>query len=85
MVALIFISFLAVVFYWQLRNVKSGKTSKKKAIGLYAGYTITLIILYGSVFMALVGIEELTHTAIIGEGYARTLATVIVGVTFPPS
>ncbi|MEH6813343.1 MAG: hypothetical protein V7677_12500 [Motiliproteus sp.] len=81
MVTLIFLSFLAVVFYWQIRNVRRGKTSKKKAIGLYAGYTITSVVLYGSVFMALVGIEELTHTAIISEGYARTLLIVIVGGT----
>ena len=81
MAALIFVVFLAVVFYWQIRNVRHRKTSKKKAVGLFAGYTIASIALYGSVFMALVGIEELTHTAIIGEGYARTLPIVIVGGT----
>jgi len=30
-------------------------------------------------FLVLVGIEELTDTAIIGEGYARTLPFIIIG------
>ena len=81
MATLIFGVFLAVVFYWQIRNVKNRKTSKKKAVGLFAGYTLASLVLYGAVFMALVGIEELTHTAIIGEGYARTLPIVILGGT----
>lgn len=81
MAVLLFVLFIIFVFYWQIRIVKVGKRSKKKAIGLYAGYTFTPVILYGSVFMGLVGIEELTHTAIISDGYARSLPLVIVGGT----
>ena len=57
----------------------AGKNSKGKAIMLHLAYTITPIILYGVVFLALVGIEELADTAIIGEGYARTLPFIIIG------
>ena len=31
------------------------------------------VILYVGLFFALVGVEEVTNTAIIGEGYARSL------------
>ena len=68
-----------VVFYWQAKVVKVGKSTKRKAIGLYAAYTIAPIFLYSVVFMALVGIEELTNIAIIGEGYARSLFVVLIG------
>lgn len=77
--ALIYLLFIAVVFYCQIKKVKAGKYSKRKAIGLYAVYTIAPIILYGVIFIALIGIERLTDTAIIGEGYARTLPFVIAG------
>lgn len=77
--ALIYLLFIAIVFYWQIKVVKTDKSTKRKAIGLYAAYTIAPIILYGIVFLTLVGIEELTDTAIIGEGYARSLLFVIAG------
>lgn len=77
--ALIYLLYSAVVFYWQIKIVKAGKSTKRKAIGLYTVYTIAPIILYGIVFITLVGVEELTDTAIIGEGYARTLPFVIAG------
>ena len=76
---LIYLTFVAVVFYWQAKKVKAGKSTKGKAIGIYAAYTIAPVILYGAVFFALVGVEELTNTAIIGEGYARSLLFVIAG------
>ena len=78
MTALVSVLFIIVVFSLQIRRVQDGKISKKKAIVLYVGYTFTPLILYSLVFMSLVGIEELTHSAIIGEGYARTLPFVIV-------
>ena len=76
---LIYLLFIAIVFYWQIKVVKTNKNTKRKAIGLYAAYTIAPVILYGIIFMVLVGIEELTDTAIIGEGYARSLLFVMVG------
>ena len=77
--ALIYLLFIAVVFYWQVNKVKVVKNTKIKAIGLYAAYAIAPVILYGIVFIALVGIEEFADMSIIGEGYARSLLFVIVG------
>lgn len=79
--ALIYLLFIAVVFYWQINAVKSGKITKKKAFGLYAGYTIAPVFLYGLVFMVLIGYEELADRAIISEGYARSIPFVIAGGT----
>ena len=79
MYILIYLIFVAAIFYWQVKLVMTGKNSKRKAITLNLAYTITPIILYGVVFLALVGIEELADTAIIGEGYARTLPFIIIG------
>ena len=77
--ALIYLLYIAVVFYWQTKAVKSSKNTKRKAIGLYAVYAIAPVIVYGVVFITLVGIEELAETAIISEGISRTLFFVIVG------
>lgn len=77
--ALIYLLYIAVIFYWNVKKVKSGKYTKRKAIGLYAAYTIAPVILYVIAFIVLIGIEELTGTAIIGEGYARSLLIVVVG------
>ena len=77
--ALIYLLYIIVVFYWQIKTLKTGKNTKIKAIGLYVTYMIVPIILYGVVFITLVGIEELTNTAIINEEYARSLLFLIVG------
>lgn len=77
--AAILLIIIIFVFYWQIRRFRGGGISKKKAIGLYVVYAIMPVVLYGSVFMDLVGIEELTNTAIISEGYARSLLFVIAG------
>ena len=79
MLILIYLVFVGAIFYWQVKLVKAGKNSKRKATILYFSYTIGPIIFYGIVFLALVGIEELADMAIIGEGYARTLPFIIIG------
>jgi len=79
MLVLIYLTFVAFVFYWQIKKVKVGGSAKGKAIRLYAAYTIAPIMLYGAVFIALVGTEEITDASIIGEGYARSLAFVLAG------
>ena len=78
MIILIYIVFIAVISYWQVKLVMVGKITKGRAICLYLVYAILPVILYGMTFLALVGIEELIDVAIIGEGYARTLPFVIV-------
>ena len=79
MLILIYLTFIATVFYWQVKKVKAGECTKGKAIVLHAAYTMVPVVLYGVVFMVLVGIEEFTDIAIIGEGYARSLPIVIIG------
>ena len=79
MLVLIYLAFVALVFYWEAKNFKRGRITRGKAIVLHVAYTIAPVILYGAVFMALIGVEEFTGTAIIGEGYARSLPLVVAG------
>lgn len=79
MLVMIYLAFLVVLFYWQINNVKTGKCGKGRVIVLHAAYTIVPVVLYGAMFVVLVGVEEFTGTAIIGEGYARSLFFVIAG------
>jgi hypothetical protein len=79
MMVLIYLAYVAAIFYWQLNNVKTGKCSKGKAIVLHAAYIAAPMVIYGAVFISLIGIEELTDRAIIGEAYARSLPFVIAG------
>ena len=79
MMALVYIAYATAIFFWQISNVKAGKHSKGKAIVLHAVYIAAPIVIYGAVFICLAGVEELTDTVIIGEGYARTFPFVIAG------
>jgi len=67
------------VFFWQFKRLKRGKVTKPGAIGLFAGYSILPVVLYGVVFFILVGLEEVIGQAIIGELYARSLLFVLIG------
>ena len=79
MLPLIYLLFVSWAFWYQIRSLARGKHSKRKSIFLHAVYTSAPVLLYVGVFAALVGIEELTELAIIGEGFARSLALVVVG------
>ncbi|MEH6471935.1 MAG: hypothetical protein V7752_11845 [Halopseudomonas sp.] len=77
--ALVYLLFVVAIFYWQFSAVRAGKVSKLKALGRYVGYSIAPVVLFGVGFVGLVGVEELTGGAFIGEGYARSLPFVIAG------
>ena len=62
-----------------LCRIRSGATSLRRSIGLYALAVIAPPVLYLGVFFAAVGIEELTGTALIPEEIARSL---LLGVAF---
>ena len=79
MLLLIYLTYVAAVFYWLMNKVKVGKCTKRKAIVLHSAHTIFPVVLYGAVFMLLIGVEEYTDMAIIGEGYARILPFVVLG------
>ena len=76
---LIYLTYAIVIFLWQINRVTAGKRTKKKAVVLHAAYTSIPIVLYGVVFILLIGLEELTDKAFIGEGFARTLPFAMVG------
>lgn len=79
MLILIFLLFVAGVFFWQFNRMSTGSTSKPRAISLFAGYSTSPVLLYLAVFLVFIGIEEISTHAIIGEGYARSLPFVIAG------
>jgi len=68
-------------FVWQFRRIHRGVSSRFKGIVLYAAYSAVPVLMYIGVFLALVGVEELLNTSLIGEGYARSLMIVGVGGT----
>ena len=65
------------VFARQLRCVRRGSRGRAKAIALFFGYAILPALCYGGLFLVLVGVEEMTGRALIGEGYARMLVPVV--------
>ena len=79
MPVLLYLGFVVCVWYWLYRRVKSRRCGAGRAIGLHATCTAMPVLLYGALFLVLVGVEELVGTAIIGEGYARTLPLVLAG------
>lgn len=69
------------VFMLQVQRVRNGTRDKVKATLLFFCFSFVPVLAYVLVFLALVGIEELTKRAIISEGLSRTLPiTVGIGV-----
>ena len=80
---------LASVFFWliilipigvfarQIQEVRRGTRSKFKGAVLFFSYSILPVLVYGLVFLVLVGVEELTRLPVIAEGFARTLLLVV--------
>jgi hypothetical protein len=66
-------------FVWQFHRVRRGLSSRFKAIFLYAAYSAVPVLMYLGIFLALVGVEELLNTSLVGEVYARSLLIVCVG------
>ena len=75
---LLYILYLIVIFYWQLEKFKERKRSRLKANVFHAILIFVPIVLYCATFLGLVGIEEITHKAIVSEGFARSFPMVIV-------
>jgi len=68
-----------VLFVWQFRRVHRGLCSRIRGAVLYAVYSAVPTLFFVGIFLALVGVEELTNTSLIGEGYARSLMIVSIG------
>jgi hypothetical protein len=65
------------VFARQIQQVRRGRRSKLKGAILFFSYSILPVLIYGLVFLALVGVEELASRSVIAEEFARTLLLVI--------
>lgn len=65
------------VFARQIQQVRRGTRRKFKGAILFFSYSILPVLIYGLVFLVLVGVEELTRLSLITEGFARTLLPVI--------
>jgi len=65
------------VFARQIQQVRRGTRRKFKGAVLFVSYSILPVLIYGLVFLVLVGVEELTGLSLITEGFARTLLPVI--------
>ena len=66
-------------FLWQFRRVRRRLSSPFKGIVLYTLSSAAPVVTYLTIFLALVGAEELLNTSLLGEGYARSLVIVAVG------
>ncbi len=64
------------VLFMALRRVRAGRIGKLKAIALYGLAALAPTALYVAFFFSLVGLEELTGTALIAEGIGRTFLIV---------
>lgn len=69
----------------QLLCFRRGQRTRRAALLRCAVFSVLPAVLYVGVFLALVGVEELSGVALIGDGYARALPVVVVaglGLTF---
>lgn len=65
-----------------LKKVKERQYSRAKALVLYLLYSFLPVTAFVLLFLGLVGLEELTHKAIIGELLARSLVLVVaIGIS----
>lgn len=62
-----------VVFARQVRRVRNGERGRGRGVLLFVAYSLLPIAAYILGFFALVGIEEVSGAALIGESFARTL------------
>ena len=65
------------VFARQILHVRRGTRRKLQGAIVFFSYSILPVLIYGLVFVALVGVEQLTRHSVITEGFARTLPLVI--------
>jgi hypothetical protein len=69
------------VFIWLFRRVRRSVVSKIRGIVQFFCYSVTLILVYATIFLVMTGVQRFTDISVISEGYARTLLP-IVGLVF---
>ena len=65
------------VFVRQIHQVRNGVRGKAKGTALFFCFSLAPVLVYALVFLSLVGVEEVTKHAVIGEGFARTILLVV--------
>jgi len=65
-----------VVFIRQLQQVRSGTRGIWRGTVLFLRFSLIPVLAYVLGFLVLIGFEEVTKIAVIGEGLARTFALV---------
>lgn len=69
------------VFIRQIQQVRRGVRSKVKGTVLFFCFSLVPVLAYALTFLTLIGVEEVTKHAVIGEGFARAFLLVIgIGV-----
>lgn len=70
------------IFISQLRRVRAGTQSGGKGIVGFFSFAMIPVLSYVLMFFALIGIEEVTKIAIVGEGMSRSVVLVAaIGVS----
>ena len=80
---LVYMLYVALVFFWQISLAIKSENSKRKAVGLYVFFSVSPVVLSGVLFMGLLGYEMVTKTVVMSESFARELifTTAIGAVT----
>ena len=61
------------VFIRQIQHVRNGRRDKVRGTLRFFSFSLAPALAYALVFLALMGIEEVTKHALIGEAFARTV------------
>ncbi len=64
-------------FVVRLRRLRSARLSRGRAILGYFAWTLSPVLAFVALFFALIGIEEVSGAALIGEGLARSFLLVV--------
>ena len=79
MFLIIYLTFIIWLAYYFTKKVRNNHFTNKKAVGFYSLFTTTPVVIYGVIFLILLGVEEFTTYSPISEMYGRTLLLVLVG------
>ena len=71
--ALIYMPYVALIFFWCIRLIVIGEYSVKKGFGLYVFFVASPVVLSGALFMSMLGYEMLTKNIVMSESFAREL------------
>ncbi len=62
-----------VLFVRQFKRIRDGLDTGRKGTLLYAAYSAVPSLLFTTIFLALIGLEEVFKISLVSEGYARAV------------